>query len=81
MKWLLNQKVSTMQFLVVSGTNLEVAPNTKKNYKQKTMTLYVLKNHVTKCANTKAKTSNQRLMKLSENQPLKYCTKQSKDAF
>ena len=29
---------------------------------------------VTKCTNTKAKASNWKVMKLCENQPLKYCT-------
>ena len=37
------------------GTTPNVAPNTKKNYNYKTLTLCVLQNPVTKCANTEAK--------------------------
>ena len=33
----INQNVSTMQLLVVMGTTPKVAPNTKKNYKYKTL--------------------------------------------
>ena len=36
----------------------EVAPNTKRNYKYKTLTLRVLQKPVTKCSNTEAQTSN-----------------------
>ena len=55
-------------------TTSEVAPNTKKNYKYKTLTLCVLQNPVPKCENTEAQKGNLRLMKRCENQPLKYCT-------
>ena len=47
-------------------TTPKVAPNTKKNEKYKHYSA------VTKCTNTKAKASNWKVLKLCENQPLKY---------
>ena len=56
-----------MQVLIVREATPEVAPNTKKNYKYKKLTLCYQENPVTKQANTEAQTGNQRLMKLCEN--------------
>ena len=44
--------------LALNFSIAEVAPNTKKNYKYKTLILCILENPVTKCANTKAQVGN-----------------------
>ena len=54
MRWCINQQISTMSLLIVTRTTPKVAPNTKKNYKYKTLTLCVLQNPLIKCADTEA---------------------------
>ena len=55
------------------GNTPNLAPNTKKNHQYKQL-YYSAAKAVTKCTNTKAKPSTWKVMKLCENQLLKYCT-------